>query len=502
MYILKYELMLILSCMADTEPKQIDTVEKMKQLSFEEAQSYVNKFVYQKKEVRQSKAVDIDRMEKCLEVVANGLENGRTFHEASTSLWTAAKLAPFNWEEQDEVTDENRIGLSTLKLISNHSETLTKRIQENKGPAYWASMLTSELLVRKVWLIDSTIKDRALDILEKSKEAIKKVIFTGSRSSGILLKHYHTYFPEVFSSWLDEVEEKMETNPNPELLETLNILSTPDTFMDTRKVVQKILQGKSFSFSEDESADIVRAWIASTEFDAIGDRVERNLNTMYELEKLESGSVKYLNNKFGINCFGRYPTEMLVEQYRSRDDKESPYGLIFYPHGDHNGAFYSDGKVLSDFFKQLQQIKRGDGTKYNVRIFECKNLFSLGRGVVSSFREYGKIHFAVIGGHGSKNGLWFGNSESVSKSDIIRGEGIHRSIDFFIPQPPIVLVACSAGMEGGIAEEISKLSGGEVQGASENTSLDKLSVKLNNDSLELKAEYTKGITATYRNGKI
>lgn len=493
--------------MTDTEPLPIHSdPEKSFSPSFKEAQNYIGEFVYQGKALRQRRTLDFGKMEKSLEVIADGLEDGRNFHEAAISLYMAAKLSPYTWEEQEEITEKNRVGLSALKLISDHSETLTKRIQVNKGPSYWASMLTAELFTRKVWLIDSTIRDKALHVLQDSKDAVKRVIFSGSRSGGILIKHYHTYLPEVYKSWLDELSRKLVFHPNPELTSAMGTMSTPDTFMDTRKVIENILQSRasktSFGFLKNEATEIVNAWVASTKFEEIGGRIEENLKSMYELEKLEPGSVKYLNSRFGINCFGRYPVNMLIAQYQSKNDKQSPYGLILYPYGDHNGAFYGDKEPFSNFYKQLCQITRNNGAKYRVRVFECRNLFSLGRSVVSSYHEYGKIHFALIGGHGSRERIWFGNSETLSKDDLIQGKGIQRAVDFFIPQPPIVLVACSAGKEGGIAEEMSKLGGGEVHGASENTSLDQLSVKLNNDLLEISPKYTKGQTATYRNGKV
>ena len=40
--------------------------------------------------------------------------------------------------------------------------------------------------------------------------------------------------------------------------------------------------------------------------------------------------------------FGRYPVDVLVEQYDTRDDQEKPYGIVVFPEDDHNGSFYDE----------------------------------------------------------------------------------------------------------------------------------------------------------------
>lgn len=439
-------------------------------------------------------------MEDCLEVMADTFaSDNRKFVDSVVDLFMTSKLAPDRMDE-GEITQRNRIGLLTLKVVSNHTEALEKRMQ-NKKTFFWAARLTKQLLVKKVWLIDSTIKDRAINVLRNQKDQVEKFIFLGNRLGGTLAREYSLYLPEVYDGWLNKITAKLLRKPTSRMVKALGMMIDESTFSYTKKEVWKVLEGKSFRFLKDEARNMVQAWVESTDLAQIGSKVEQNLEVMYDLEKKEPGSVKFLHDRFGINCFGRYPAEILAAQYSQRNDRTSPYGLISFPRGDWNGAFYYNGRHIGDLYNQLQSITRSDGSKYNIRIFENGSLFSLGKSVASSFKDYGKIHFLLIGGHGSRKEIWFGDTETVSRDDISQGKGIQRSKEFFVPNPPIVIVACSAGQKGGIAEQMSKISGGEVHGASTETNVDKILVKSDGDRLSFNVTYYKGKTATYTNGE-
>ncbi len=78
-----------------------------------------------------------------------------------------------------------------------------------------------------------------------------------------------------------------------------------------------------------------------------------NLPSLANLEAQRHGIGKVLQEEFGINDFARYPEELLIEQYDTRNRSDLPYGVIINPWYDHNGAFYGNTGVWQILFKAL-----------------------------------------------------------------------------------------------------------------------------------------------------
>lgn len=212
-----------------------------------------------------------------------------------------------------------------------------------------------------------------------------------------------------------------------------------------------------------DGGQALRAWKAAPfgKEDPERKSFSENLLALLKLESQRPGIGKVLQSEFGINDFARYPKEFLVAQYDSRNDIKSPYGVVINAEFDDEGSFYNDRQVYG---KLLARISGN----YRIRAYEVKDLLGLIRAINKSRHRYGKISFAIIGGHGEKESIRLGVSvydsnqkrEELSISDI-RRKGAYSIIRGFIESedPRIILNACSTGEFGGLGQEISKIGG-------------------------------------------
>lgn len=208
------------------------------------------------------------------------------------------------------------------------------------------------------------------------------------------------------------------------------------------------------------------AWEASTkrEETARGPNKEsveataiKNFLVIRELERRQPGSVAYLTKEHGIHDFARYPIELLAGQYIERDNTDLPYGTIFFPQSDWNGAFYEKSDVLGNLHDQL----RG---KYLIRISEQESKNRVVRQLVKFRRKYGKHHkisFALVGGHGTADSIQFGDQltrRGILKKEDLKNSG--RSLlekrKFFEDNPTLILMSCSTGAEFGIGDFMAR----------------------------------------------
>jgi hypothetical protein len=187
----------------------------------------------------------------------------------------------------------------------------------------------------------------------------------------------------------------------------------------------------------------------------------RNIRSIYQLENKRPGIAKVLFEKFGIIHFLRYPEEILVDQYDElikenggrKNRQESQYGLIINPQEDYRGAFADEKEMYKNFYSQLKK------NKYRLRIFEVSSTRGLIRAFSKSHRNWGKISFAILGGHGGDNGLTFretGQKGYISKN-LLRHKSAHTVRSAFTENPVIILNSCLAGTLGDIGQEMSKL---------------------------------------------
>lgn len=189
-----------------------------------------------------------------------------------------------------------------------------------------------------------------------------------------------------------------------------------------------------------------------------------NLNAMLDIEHEIPGGVRRLLKEYGIVEFRRYPPDVLLTQLRE-ESLQQPYGIIMLAQADHNGAFDQNKEVLQKLYEQT----RGH---YGLKVFEVDGVYQMARDFVALDKRYGatnKISFAVIGGHGEENTIFFGDGRSKGRfqdrtfeKEDLQGQGVQRVAAFFEPNPNIVLISCSTGNEEAIGQEISRTLAAEV----------------------------------------
>ena len=261
---------------------------------------------------------------------------------------------------------------------------------------------------------------------------------------------------------------------------------------------------------------------------------EKNLKALYDLKQVSPEAPKELHERFGITHFGRYDKKMLQRQYEERES-QVPYGIVIYPEADRNGAFFQNSSQLAQACLKL--LMGGLET----RIVEAGSQKELARRLSRMHKKYSlaghKFAFAIVAGHGSKNSIALGNDRMPSppplpdseksreeyekeleiwrtskptdagsfvSDDLLAGKGINRALEeWFEKDAPKVLISCSTGVEGGIAERVSAQTSGEVTAPEIPTNVKKIEVTFDEKGRpKFSVEYHGSNTARYVAGKL
>lgn len=258
-----------------------------------------------------------------------------------------------------------------------------------------------------------------------------------------------------------------------------------------------------------------------------------NLSAARNLERKHPGAAKMLYERFGVANFARYNQEMLLRQVE-KADADTPYGIVVFPEADHNGAFFQKETQLAEIALKL----RIGGLE--TRIIEAGSQRELARQLIALHKRYSpagnKVAFAIVGGHGEPASVSLGtkgeyaspppplpeqedflaemekwkkhtltsDKGSFTVEDITNGAGIERATEkFFDPEAPVVLISCSTGKEGGIAEKGSEKFGWNVSAPDEPTSIKHIGVVFDEAGKpKFDVEYYKGDAKQYQTGKL
>ncbi|OGH95235.1 MAG: hypothetical protein A2538_01370 [Candidatus Magasanikbacteria bacterium RIFOXYD2_FULL_41_14] len=224
--------------------------------------------------------------------------------------------------------------------------------------------------------------------------------------------------------------------------------------------------------------------------------VGENFEMYIELELEHPGITASLTKDCGIVNFGRYPKDILISQFRQLQEKEKfdrPYGVVVFPKDDHNGAFSTDAWRFGKLKQQIQSNKDSNGKDipYELRFFEADSKVDLVRYLIKLGKWFPshKISFAIIGGHGEKDGIHFGKGDLLV--DDLSGKSSGRLGDFFESNPSIVLASCSTGQSGGIGEKISRVLGAHVSAPNKPTGVENYIISTDeNGQIHLDAKFS------------
>ena len=264
-----------------------------------------------------------------------------------------------------------------------------------------------------------------------------------------------------------------------------------------RELLQKTLQG--CGVEEVRALSYAKKW---TERSKARDHIVReNLLSVISLEELSAGSTKRLEDAYGIIDFGRYPVMMLIDQDENMYNTERPYGVIIFPKQDWNGAFHGHRHL---FYDLRTSFKAPELNQYLIRVAECGNRNDVVRTLMKLDKDYGaqhKISFAIIGGHGTKDSINFGDGNSPrdrlhSKNLYKRGVKIVKN--FFEGDATVILSSCSTGQKGGVGEALSKKFGMKVVAPTKPTATYKIEPFMRDGKMDFDVKYRKsGVEAVF-----
>ncbi len=244
------------------------------------------------------------------------------------------------------------------------------------------------------------------------------------------------------------------------------------------KIGEKIFASAGYRYDE-----IGPAWFESTTSEEYRTMTIENITSLHILEKKRPGSAKYLTDNFGIVCFSRYPTKLLIKQYDDRDRTDIPFGIYATGRTDHNGSMYSFNK--REKIKELSTKAELNG--HALKIIEVRNTVDAAKKIIALTEKLNrKISFMFVNAHGNTDVIALGEFNNfrreLNAKDIAK-PGMQRFFQYFEKGATLVLSSCLTGSEKGIAEEISKTSGLTVIASQQITyGMKRLEVKKNNNN--------------------
>ncbi|MEK7526285.1 MAG: hypothetical protein AAB546_02305 [Patescibacteria group bacterium] len=443
----------------------------------------------------------ISNMEKAIDILGNSLGVPADYHFASTSLLRLAQLIPKKDEEYTETESSKyakEIGEYALRIVACEAHNIKENFPLNQSIS---SMLVEVLFDRDTEVIDDFVKKQRVWLLKNSKDDVDNGLRQQDTNAFDLLKYYAKYDRLGFESFREAIDKACDPEANEygriNCIAWLNKPGELRTEIIGRKKAKEYLS--TFGYSDDEIDGLARVWRRSQEPKELHRAFADNLRCISRIEKRRPGIAKRLTDQFGIKCFGRYPEDVLIEQNDFAKDSDNPYGIIIFPSEDYNGGFYQDVDAIDELFQDLYVINGNHGVKFNLRIYESKDLLQVGKAIVGSNRKWGKISFLLIGGHGSQNSISFAFDSQLTKQNILDGAGIKRISTYFVDDPTVGLISCSTGKKSGIGHEMSKL-GATVIGPRSDTNVDIIAAHLVGGKLDINITYSKGTTSKYRTG--
>ncbi|HSW75226.1 MAG TPA: hypothetical protein VLG16_05165 [Candidatus Saccharimonadales bacterium] len=186
----------------------------------------------------------------------------------------------------------------------------------------------------------------------------------------------------------------------------------------------------------------------------------QNLEMFDSIERHRPGFGVRLFRERRIVHFGRYPEELLSQQFEPLPEGVSPDFMIL-AHSDHNAAFQYTVEALVDSL--------GMEDLQGLRIAEADSPEELVRLTESLAQEFGPALNLIIGGHGEEEAVKFGpnyvHRQRPQTTLHINEVSKHLAglVRFILPDGSVLLVSCSTGAEGAISEPIATILGVDVQ---------------------------------------
>ena len=181
----------------------------------------------------------------------------------------------------------------------------------------------------------------------------------------------------------------------------------------------------------------------------------KNLTAISMLERLEQGSVKRLNEEFGIRAFYRYDPQLLVSQLTVGGKGKRNYVLVNYPVADWNDGFADT--FYSRYNSIPWNIVNADLIPIFVESEDLQDFSNHVEHVAKLFDE--KAAFVLQGGHGTPYSIALSYEGEITSDNV----GEYASIlDPIVGEnTEIVLFSCSTGSDT-VTDNIARLISDET----------------------------------------
>lgn len=372
---------------------------------------------------------------------------------------------------------------SASMFLDERIDDLGKVIEDYREDTYVVDACLYTLLSRYNHTNSESTKDKCSDKISRSLDYILQNIKGSALKTEFIPAILHYNNIDQVEKVTDVIKEEVSKKNYLGFVILTDLLSSTDEV--TRDIGQKIFSERITGYGLDPQI-ILDYWRMSDNPDNFSESLTRNLKKIDELEKVKHGISQALYENFGITDFDRYPNEVLIKQFDTIES-QNPYGIILYPKHDHNGAFYNDKKIINDLFEEL-------GDDYLLRVLECTDASNVLKSLLRLNHKYGgtnKIQFSIVGGHGTKNSIQFGDNEdneSIFTENLI-GDAIKKPGRFFVDDPTIILVSCSTGENNGIGQKLSEVFKAHVFAPDKPTSLKGISASISNHELIFDVQY-------------
>jgi len=363
---------------------------------------------------------------------------------------------------------------------------------------------------------DDNVKVRVADFIENNIQILSDPRITNnSNKESVLWKKRFERMEKV-----DEKSEVIAQSIRTTLKNEWTVPRMVDSILDDNfiknfpdKVSLYIkMMAEMAGVSSEISNDIVCSWLtldrdeckeSSINYeDRLREIVTNNIQRIIVLrEKIgdaDGDPIVGLYKLFGITHFARYG-ELLEEQWKSRNDNSSKYGIWIGSYADSNGVFNNDLEAINNFVESAKAL----GMK--VRIVEARGKISVAKRILQLDEKYGennKISFMVISAHGNGtegDELILGevsetNRDGVITASNLTSKSVSKINNCYDTTMPIAFNVCRAvdKVEGGLGYEYSQhVTDGVVVGVA--TDLTGIEISLRSDlNNNLRFEFNKG----------
>lgn len=215
-----------------------------------------------------------------------------------------------------------------------------------------------------------------------------------------------------------------------------------------------------------------------------------NFAVICQLENRRPGIVRLLIESYGILTFGRYPLDMLVDQFDSHGLKDKENGLLMVARHDYNGFASHVKDETAHAYIQAKELEM------SLKVIEGEDVAEVRKYRRGSVESNGQASFGIIIAHGDTRFIKFGSGEDSESELGIRHENLDAEAEDFEdiqkslkPGSSLLLISCSTGSQGGIAQAMSaRMPNIDIHAPDQEASLKEKGIEIKREGGRVRAE--------------